>query len=200
MIPSIDDSVGAIYEALGELGALPNTALLFTSDNGLLLFEHGLARKGLAYEPSIRVPLVLRYPWLVPAGSRPSESVLNLDLTRTVLALANAPAPDSLEGRDLLTLFDANVPSWREDWVYVGAHLPGKKPPILAVRTSTTKYVIYLEEPVEEELFDLSTDPDERHNLAGDPEARDRLTGMRARLKRLASEEGLPSWWLEAER
>jgi N-acetylglucosamine-6-sulfatase len=198
MIPSIDDVVGRLDAALGKGGQRERTLFVFTSDNGMLIGEHGIIRKILAYEPSIRVPLVARLPGRIPPGAQPDEAVLNVDLGATFLSVAGV-APDAgppLDGLDAMALFDGEDPHWREDWVYVAPYRPGGRPPFLASRSARWKYVRYAGRPVEEELFDLQEDPDERHNLATNPADREALEDMRRRLRLGMRALEMPeAWW-----
>lgn len=194
MIPSIDDMVGALYASLERHGLLDRTVILFSSDNGFLLGEHGLARKGLAYEPSIRVPLLMRLPGQASAGARVREQALNVDIPATLLSLAGLSPQDGADGRPLDALVRELPDDWRDDWLYVAPYPPGGSPPLLAVRTDSRKYVRY--ENGEEELFDLAADPDERLNLASKQAARETLAEMRNRLARLVKERRLAKgWW-----
>lgn len=199
MVPSIDEAVGRIYEALSNTGALDRTLLLFTSDNGRIFGEHGLMRKGLPYEPSIRVPMVARLPGWVEPGSRIAAPVLNLDLPPTILDLAGVDVPEAMSGRTLTELVDGGGAGWREDWLYLGSYHVGSRPDYLAVRGPRYKYVRYVSPGVEEQLFDLVNDPDERHNLAADPAHAELLARSRARMMELLETEALPTTWMNGK-
>ena len=123
LLPGVDEAVGRVLTALEESGALGQTLVVFTSDNGYMLGEHGLTQKQLSYEPSIRVPLLMRYPPLVPAGSKREELVLNVDLTATVLDLAAAPALEGQRGQSLLGRWRGAAEPWRSDFLYVAPRL-----------------------------------------------------------------------------
>ncbi len=202
MIPSIDDVVGRVEATLSDNGLRETTLLVFTSDNGILLGEHGIIRKKLAYEPSIRVPLVMRLPGHIPPGSRLEAAALNVDLPATFLAAAGVtPEPSlALDGRNLLSLFANPAADWREDWVYIAPYRPKKKPPLLALRTSRWKYIRYTGPANEEELFDLELDPDERNNLARAPASQHQLEIMRERLRAGMRTLELPEKWLNPPR
>ena len=105
-LAAIDDGVGDILKALEEQGQLDNTVIVFTSDNGYFYGEHGLSvERRLAYEESARIPIVARFPKLIPAGSTPTQLVLNLDVAPTVLELAGVARPTGMEGRSLVPIF-----------------------------------------------------------------------------------------------
>jgi N-acetylglucosamine-6-sulfatase len=196
MIPAVDDAAGRIYETLARSGRLDRTAVIFSSDNGWIIGEHGISRKGLAYDPSIRVPLLVRYPPAVPAGSRLRQQALNLDLTPTVLDLAGVAAPPEMRGRSLLPLLGGDSAGWREDWLYVGSYREDAAEHDLAVRTDEWKYVRYTGGEPEEQLFHLAQDPHERTNLAADPAHAARLDALRARMRALMAREDVPpGWW-----
>jgi N-acetylglucosamine-6-sulfatase len=202
MIPSVDDAVGRVVAALDELGVLDETVIIFTSDNGMLIGEHGLLRKGLAYEPSIRVPLIVRYPPRVPAGARLRQQALNTDLAPTILDLAGLSHPEQMNGRSLTSLFDRPNAAWRTEWLCIGAYAPKSDgPPFLAIRTERWKYVRYVRGGLEEQLFNIQNDAQERNDLAVDPAHAATLDQMRAELRKLMTREGVPDeWWTPRDR
>jgi N-acetylglucosamine-6-sulfatase len=198
MIPGLDESFGRIDGALEDLGIRDRTVVLFTSDGGYLLGEHGLVRKGLPYEESMRVPLLIRAPGVAVPGGRPVEPVLNVDLPPTILDLAGIPVPDSFRGRTLRPLLAGAPVPWRSDWLYIGHYAEGKSPFLLAVRDRRWKYARFRTRGIEEQLFDLERDPRERTNLAGDPAHAERLAAMRQRMRDLMAEQQVPAHWFEA--
>ncbi|MCZ6649377.1 MAG: sulfatase [Acidobacteria bacterium] len=196
MVPSIDENVGLLIQQLKKSGLYDNTVFLYSSDNGFLLGEHGLVRKGLFYEPSIRVPLLIRYPPRLPAGVRVDAQALNLDLAPTLLDLAGVPRPMAMQGRSLIPVARGEQDSWRQDWLFMEQYPEGGSPPLLAVRGERWKYVRAWGETVEEELFDLAGDPGERRNLAGEAAHGSRLETMRRRMKELLLEVKAPGEWM----
>ncbi len=196
MIPSIDENVGLLIQQLKKSGLYDNTVFLYSSDNGILLGEHGLVRKGLFYEPSIRVPLLIRYPPRLPADVKIDAQALNLDLAPTLLDLAGITPPAAMQGRSLIPVARGEEESWRQDWLFMEQYPEGGRPPILAVRGERWKYVRAAGEAVEEELFDLVSDPGERHNLAGKAAHASRLESMRRRMKELLLEVKAPAEWM----
>jgi N-acetylglucosamine-6-sulfatase len=197
----LDDAVARVDAALTKAELRDDTLLLFTSDNGLLLGEHGLWRKEVAYEESIRVPLLLRYPRGVAEAQTRDELALNIDLAPTLLARAAAPHED-LDGRDLFDLIGVHATpetaSWRSEFVVIGPYREAERPPLLALRGTRFKYVRHLVERIDEELFDLVSDPSERRNLARDPAHSRRLAAQRAALTAATQALGIPAAWLEA--
>lgn len=190
---AVDESVGQVLAALEEMGQLDNTFILFSSDNGFFLGEHRRGDKRLMYEESIRIPLLVRYPPLVRSGVRIEEMVLNIDVAPTLLELAGAPIPKTVQGRSFLPLLRGEKVEWRRSWLYEYFQedwLPGV-PTMLGVRTERWKYIRYPDLPGElEELYDLEKDPYELRNLAADPAYAEQLKALRGELERLLKETG----------
>jgi arylsulfatase A-like enzyme len=189
LIVGVDELVGAVLGKLDEKNLARNTVVLFTSDNGFYLGDHGLAGKWFMHEESIRVPLVigdLRRP-APPSAAHCSELVLNIDLAPTILDLAHVAAPPEMQGRSLLPLIEGKSIAWRDHFFYEHRFLHPKIPSTEGVRATRWKYVRYTSvQPIYEELFDLEHDALERHNLASDPAARGELDKLRAEWWRLA--------------
>ncbi len=197
LLPSVDEGVGRVLDVLEGQGVLDDTLFVFTSDNGYMLGEHGLTQKQLSYEPSIRVPLIVRYPALVPAGSAREELVLNVDLCATVLDLAGAEALDGQRGRSLLDGWRGSTQPWRRDFLYM-APWTREDPEFreLAVRDARWKYVrVASRAGVEERLFDLELDPEEVVDLSNDVEHEAELERLRERMAALREELAVPSAW-----
>ena len=182
-----DVAVGRIRAALQEQGFDQNTVILFTSDNGSMEGAHRLVGKWNMYEESIRVPLIIRDPRLPAAlRGRRSQMALNIDLAPTILALAGLPAPAGMQGLDLQPVLRDPGAKGREAWYYehdVAGVFKGRPlPRCEGVRTERWKYIRYKgTTPVEEELFDLRTDPLEEHNLVKDARHAETLAGLRSR-------------------
>lgn len=189
MTVDIDDGVGEIYRALEDEGILDRTMIIFVGDNGFFFGEHGLTEKRLAYEESIRVPFLVRYPPLIQAGSASEIGVLNIDIAPTLLALAGIPIPSEMQGQDLLPVFqggpleEPRSALLFEFWPEVD--LPGQSCWWKAVRTDEWKYVHYYKEPFYDELYNLKEDPYEMKNLIKDPKRAGVLKRMESELARL---------------
>jgi arylsulfatase A-like enzyme len=182
---SVDENVGRVLDALDEEGSADDTIVVYTSDNGFFLGEHGLFDKRLMYEPSIRVPLLVRYPRLSAASRVDStHMVLNLDIAPTLLELAGVPAPGWMQGRSLVPLLEGRDPAWRDAFLYEYYEYPAEHcvRKHRGLRTDRWKLLHFWEAPEEWELFDLATDPDETTNLAKRPEHADTLADMQRRL------------------
>lgn len=185
LITTMDRGIGKVRALLEGMGLADNTVILYTSDNGHFLGDHGYAGKWLMHEESIRVPMIAYDPRL-PAGRRGVTSnamTLNIDMAPTMLDLAGAPIPDSMQGESIAPLMRRDNAPWRKQWFY--EHLyehGGQIVPCVGVRSERWKYIrYYQEDPVYESLYDLENDPDEVHDLAREPAHAERLEKMRAR-------------------
>lgn len=191
----VDDNVGRVLDYLDQEGLAENTMVFYTGDNGFFLGEHGMFDKRLMYEPSIRVPMLVRFPAAVKPGQVDRDHmVLNNDVAPTILDFAGAPIPAATRGhsRSWKPILTGQPAGWRQSWLYEyyeypGVHCAGR---CRGVRTQRWKLIHYWEKPDAYELFDLESDPDEMHNLAGDPRHRDRLAELQRDLDRLRTETG----------
>jgi arylsulfatase A-like enzyme len=176
LISHIDWHVGRILDALERRNLLDTTAVIYATDHGEMLGEHGLIQKSVFYEGAIRIPLIVRYPPRVRPGT--SDALVELhDLTPTILDLAGLDPMRTCEGRSLVPLLEqpsALPADWRD---CVFSELKGEH----MIRTDRYKYT-YRTGEARQELFDLEDDPDELRNRSGDPalegverELRDRL-------------------------
>ena len=192
MLAAVDEGLGQILAELEKQGALDRTVVMVIGDNGYFYGEHGLSEeRRLAYEESIRLPLLMRYPPLVKAGTEPVAMSLTTDLAPTIAELARAPAMPGIDGRSLVPLFTRAPPDWRSaflieyttDIVYPRMLKMGYD----AVRTERYKFIRYRELEGMEELYDLRDDPFELTNLIGSPTAAVVRRQMEAELKRVLS-------------
>jgi N-acetylglucosamine-6-sulfatase len=188
-LAEVDRSVAAIVDELRARGQLSNTVIAFTSDNGMLLGEHRIGGKLWPYEESIRVPLVVRSPW-IDHEVVDRRLVLNLDLAPTFAAVAGLAPGSPVDGMSFADALHARVDAepWRTAFEveYLGQEHPmGAPPDYRGVRTTRFLYVRYTNGW--RELYDLRTDPDELQNLAGDPDQRRREAALATLLHHLAS-------------
>jgi N-acetylglucosamine-6-sulfatase len=194
MLLAVDDSLGRILGTLEKKKALDNTVVVFTSDHGYFYGEHGLSEeRRLAYEEAIRIPLLVRYPPAVKAGTTPAEIALSLDLAPTLMELAGASPTDvSYQGRSLVPVFRNAAREWRSSFLveyFSDTVFPRiKNMGYAAARTTRHKYIEYQELEGMNELYDLETDPNEERNLIDDPGARAVLDRMQSELRRLKAE------------
>jgi arylsulfatase A-like enzyme len=195
----VDDNIARILERLDTLGIARHTAVIHTSDNGYFLGEHGLGDKRAAYEESLRIPFILRYPAIQSAPARRNEMILNLDLAQTLLDFAGVPAPDDMQGRSLKPLVagkPAGTPAWRSGFFYAyhrDPAYPDAVPTITALRRDDgMKIVDYPVNRAWTEVFDTAADPHEIHNLAPLSDHQDLQQSLREQMKRAAAEVGYP--------
>jgi arylsulfatase A-like enzyme len=166
----VDENIGRVYQHLEKSGELENTAILQTSDHGYFLGEWRCFDKRFMHEPSIRVPMMLRYPKRIRPGIARDEMVLDIDIAPTLLDLAGIEKPANMQGKSIVKLADAEDPGWRKEWLYDYYEFPGYEqvPPHHGIRTDRYKLIHYYFEPEEFELYDLREDPGETRNLYGD--------------------------------
>jgi arylsulfatase A-like enzyme len=205
-IASIDDNVGRMLDYLDAEGLADDTIVVYTSDQGFFLGDHGWFDKRMMYEESLAMPLLVRYPAMVEAGSVCDDIALNVDFAPTFLELAGVDVPDAMQGTSLVPLLQGSAPvDWQQsmyyrywmhdDWIHrVPAHY--------GVRTRTHKLIGYYNDPLgqlgarepavepEWELFDLVADPHELCNVIADPAYREVALALRAELARLQAELG----------
>jgi N-acetylglucosamine-6-sulfatase len=187
---AIEDGVGEILKSLRETGQLDNTVMVFASDNGYFYGEHGLSvERRLAYEESIRMPLLVRYPKVIKSGTARNEFALNIDLAPTLLELAGVTAPNTMQGRSLVPLLEGKRPGWRNSFL-IEYYSDRVFPRVLqmgyrAVRNGRWKYIHYLELEGMDELYDLRTDPYELKNLIHEARAAKARGRMRQEMERL---------------
>ena len=169
-IAGADENLGRLLDGLNNLGIAEDTMVVFAGDNGLYEGEHELTDKRSAYEESIRIPLLLRYPRLKVKGRVLDEMVLNIDLAPTFLDFAGVPAPGEIQGRSWRPLLEGKAVSWRHSWLYeyFWERQKGNSTPThTAVRTESAKLINYTGHNEWTELFDLKNDPYEMKNLYG---------------------------------
>lgn len=173
-ISDLDDALQPLWTALDAEDLWANTIVIFMSDNGWMLGEHGLTSKVLAYEPSARVPLFIAAPG-IKSGSQCDRLVSNLDIAPTLLDFAGLAVPESYQGRSLRPLFTDPQMKVRDGFIYEGTGGYGAVPPMFAWITERTKVIQTLGSKPEKqpgfiEIYDLQNDPDEAENLASSPE------------------------------
>jgi arylsulfatase A-like enzyme len=202
-----DRNVGAVWQELERQKITGNTAILLSSDHGFFLGEHHFYDKRLMYEPSIRIPMMLRYPGKVKSGATNDEMVLNLDMAPTLLEIAGLPVPADMQGKSFLSLAEGKQDShWRKDWLYEFYEYPGFENvrPSRGVRTDRYKLIHFFLQPEEWELYDLQTDPDETNNLYGKAGSEEITRHLKERLTALRAESndtyeykptGIPKHW-----
>ncbi|MFY0654566.1 MAG: sulfatase [Cyclobacteriaceae bacterium] len=166
----VDESVGRISDTLEKLGQLENTVIIYFSDNGYLVGEHGLIDKRVMYEESIRVPAFVHWPDKIKKPATNSEFILNIDLGPTILDIAGLEKPASMHGDSFLPLVLDEKTDWREDFVYEYFidHNAVQTPTIFGLRTKEYSYMTYHGVWDLFELYDMKKDEQQMNNLVGE--------------------------------
>ena len=200
----IDLFIKNLRELLVELGEDQNTIIIFCSDNGLIYGEHGISGKSMLYEESVHVPLLVYSPFMDSSqtGKRLDSLVVGQDIPATILEMCGVKVPDTYQGQSLVPLLEGNSVDWRKDVFLENLFTDQEYPRAESVRGERFKYIRYFsrekdrgqylpdasiegEQPIYEELFDLSKDPKEQTNLATNPEYASILKVHRERCQEL---------------
>jgi arylsulfatase A-like enzyme len=189
-VASVDDNVGRLLDYLDQTGLVTNTIVIYTSDQGFFLGDHGWFDKRFMYEESIRMPFLVRYPPAIKPGSVSDAMILNVDFAPTFLEFAGLPTPAEIQGRSIKPLLSGVTPKdWRQSWYYRYYHYPNEHgtEPHYGVRTERYK-LIYFHRINQWELFDLQNDPKELKNMVADPKNAKRVAELKSELTRLRQE------------
>jgi len=185
-IASVDDNIGRMLDYLDESGLAKDTIVIYSSDQGFFLGDHGWYDKRWMYEESLRMPLVMRWPGVIPPETRISALAQNLDFAPTFLAMAGEKTPDAMQGVSLVPLVKGKTPkNWRKS-IYYHYHERGEHAvaPHYGVRTERYK-LIHFYTNGEWELFDLKEDPKELKSVYNDPAYVETVAALKAELERL---------------
>ena len=186
------------------MGELENTVVIYSSDNGYFMGEHTFLDKRLAYENSMRVPMLIRYPKLIKEQTIIKEQCLNIDIAPTILNLAGIEKPVYMQGESMVNLLKGQKDkNWRDAILfeyYVDSYWPYAGPNQIAVRTENYKLVdAFLENDIDE-LYDLKNDPGEMKNLINveaydsiEEELRNEATKLKKQYKYNPNRD----WWLK---
>ena len=190
-IQSVDDSVGELLAYLEKSGLADNTVVIYASDNGFYLGEHGWFDKRFMYEQSLRTPLLVRWPNVAKAGSVDDRIVSNVDFAQTFLEMAGVEAPADMQGRSLVSLLKGENPEdWRKSFYYQYYEGPPAEHSVAEHYGVTDgRYkLIHYHKLNQWELFDLVNDPDEMQSVYGQPDYAGHRQRLTDELKRLRSE------------
>lgn len=191
-VASVDEQVGRILKKLEEMQVLDNTIIIYAGDNGHFWGEHGLYDKRLAYEESMRIPFIVRYPGLVKdPGRRASQMILNIDLAPTLLDIVGIDIPLDMQGQSIKPILQSSAVVGRKSWLY--EHFPVFPipiPGIAGVRTNQYKYIEYQNDKRPREIFDLESDPKEKQNIINTEKGRQVEKELKQELERLKNETG----------
>ena len=199
LVLGVDESVGLVIERLEDLGVLDQTLVILAGDNGYLLGEHRLLDKRAAYEESIRIPLLARYPAWFSGGERSDAMVLNIDIPATIMHAVGGEArsftasslPSGPAGFDRSLKVSADG-GRRSSFLYEYFQEPTfpATPTMRAVRTPDFKYVAYDDPSQTDELYDLRADPSEMVNLIDSEQHGEVLAELRRELQDLRARTG----------
>ena len=188
-LAAVDESIGNVLKTLKDLGELDNTVVIFSSDNGYFMGEHTFKDKRLAYENSMRVPMLIRYPKFFKDNSVVTQQCLNIDLAPTILDMAGIKKPTYMQGESMLDLLNGETDdNWRKSFLfeyYKDAAWPHAGPKQVAVRTMKFKLVESFIKNDIDELYDLVNDPGEMNNLINDPRFEEKEQELRLESLRL---------------
>jgi arylsulfatase A-like enzyme len=186
-IAAADDNLGKLLKALDDLGLADNTIVIFSSDNGYYLGEHGLGDKRSAYEESLRIPMLVRYPPLGNPGRTIDSMVLNVDLAPTLLDFAGVKVPAEMQGRSWKPLLEGKETPWRHAFFYCYFFEKGyTTPTTTAVRTDDAVLIKYSGHDNWTEMFDIKKDPYQLKNLYSDPAHAELRRSLEAQYEREA--------------
>ncbi|MBI3697516.1 MAG: sulfatase [Acidobacteria bacterium] len=193
----VEDSVGRLLGYLDEQKLAEDTIVFYAGDNGFFHGEHGLHGKLEAYEESIRVPMLVRYPRRIKAGQKCDSFVINVDLAPTILDFCGVKPPKPMQGQSWRPLVagDAKRARWRDVFLYemFGPAAQPTAPTVKALRTDRYKVILNLNPRDVEELYDLKSDPQEMKNLAGDRNYRDAVVKLKQQMLTAMRELGDPA-------
>jgi len=187
-IASVDESVGSLLDYLDEEGLTENTIVVYTSDQGFYLGEHGWFDKRFIYDESFKTPLLVRWPGMVEAGSSNDQMVQNLDFAQTFLDAAGIEAPEDMQGESLVPLLKGEDESWDRDAVYYHYY---EYPSVHMVKrhygivTREYKLAHFYYDVDEWELYDRLKDPMEMQNEYDNPEYTEVITELKEKLAEL---------------
>jgi arylsulfatase A-like enzyme len=193
-VQSVDDNIGRVLDYLDETGLAENTVVVYSSDQGWYLGEHGWYDKRWMYEPSLKTPFIVRWPESVDAGVKNETMVSNVDFAPTFLDIAGAAIPADMQGKSLIPVLEGGTDLTFRDafyyqyYEYPGAHCVRRH---YGVRTDRYK-LIYFYGIDEWEMFDLQEDPDEVRSVYGSADYADIEAGLKVRLTELREEYEVP--------
>ncbi len=187
-ISSVDDNVGRVLDYLDESGLAENTIVVYTSDQGFYLGEHGWFDKRFIYDESFKTPLMVRWPGTVKAGTVETEMVQNLDFAQTLLSAAGIAPPSDMQGESLMPLLVGDREKWDRDAVYYHYY---EYPSVHMVKrhygivTEEYKLAHFYFDVDEWELYDRLNDPQEMNNVIDDPAYAEVVNELKAKLTEL---------------
>ena len=191
-LSAVDDGIGRVMEQLKKMGIHDETLVVYMGDNGFMFGEHGLIDKRVAYETSIRVPMLMQCPDLFKGGTVIDQVVANIDIAPTILEVAGVVRPPHMDDRSFIPLAQGKSIPWRDYFLYVyywEKNFP-QSPTVFSLRGDRYKYITYYGLWDADELYDLKSDPSESKNLLYDPEFKTVAKDMESRLYEMMEELG----------
>ena len=191
-IQSVDDGVGELLDYLDREGLTENTIVVYTSDQGFYLGEHGWFDKRFMYEESLRTPLLMRYPKEIKPGTKISQMIQNLDFAPTFLDYAGITESKDFQGMSFKNIVNQKETKWRDAiyytyYEYPSVHMVKRH---YGVRTERYKLIHFYYDIDEWELYDLKEDPSEMKNVYGNPQYKKIQDNLHLKLKELRKEYG----------
>ena len=198
-VKSVDDSVGKVLDYLDQSGLAENTVVIYSSDQGWYLGEHGWYDKRWMYEESLKTPLLVRWPGIVKPKSTNDDIVSNLDFAETFLNIAGVDVPADMQGKSLVPILKGQTPEdWRSAFYYhyyenPGAHNVARHYGVTDGKHKLIHFYALEGEKLDDwELYDLTRDPNEMKNVYGDPEFAQVKVELHSQLDRLRTQYGVP--------
>ena len=193
-VQSVDDGIGRVLKYLDDTGLAKNTIVIYSSDQGWYLGEHGWYDKRWMYEESLVMPFVVRWPGVIEPGSINDDIVSNLDFAETFLDIAGAQIPGDMQGRSLLPLLKGDTPSdWRKTFYYHYYEFPGAHSVARHYGVTDGNYkLIHFYQNEDWEMFDLTADPNELQSIYGRSEFAGIQSRLEKELKRLRAHYKVP--------
>jgi arylsulfatase A-like enzyme len=199
-VKSVDDGIGELLSYLDDAGLRDNTVVIYSSDQGWYLGEHGWFDKRWMYEESLKCPLLVRWPGRVKPGSVNSTDIVsNLDFAETFLGIAGVDVPADMQGRSLVPILNGNTPSdWRQTFYYhyyenPGAHNVARHYGVTdGIHKLIRYYALEGKQLDDWELFDLAKDSNELSSVYGHTEYREQQSKLAAELERLRQQLKVP--------
>ena len=200
---TIDENIGRLLQTLDDEKLSQNTVVIYVSDQGFFLGEHGFFDKRIMYDEALRMPFVIRYPKEVPMGTRNSDMILNIDFAALLADYAGASAPNLSQGRSFRSNLIGKTPNdWRQDIYYRYWTQHQKRPAHFGIRNHSYKLIFFYGDPLEMtgsekgnttpawEFYDLKNDPNENRNAYNNPEYQNIIKDMKQRLLEIRESVG----------
>lgn len=198
---TVDDNIGKLLHALEDMGIVDNTIVVYVSDQGYFLGEHGFFDKRMFYEEAARMPFVIRYPEKLPAGKRVKDLILNIDFAPTLVQFAGVNSVEGMQGRSFVdNLYGRTPENWRKSFYYRYWTHHTIRPAHMGIRNERYKLIFYYGDPLDMtdgqeaptrpvwDFYDLQKDPKENHNVYNKKEYASIIKQMKKEMTKLRME------------